>query len=566
MLRGSMRRLISRAWFRIALAAALVIVGLAPIGAPILSDNAWRQATLPSDGGHNSTQARPFTYRWTAEAGQATRIERSDDGGQSWHGVADIPATIAQLQAVRGDEQTVIARSPRSIWVSRDGGASWTQASGLPSKALALAVSGKEAGLLLVGTESAGLLVSRDLGESWQPMADAALADGNRAALAVTALALDPNDDSIIYAATGIWLGTSTTRLTPIGTFVSVDGGQRWLQHRRSPVDAAPITQLTPIASHPLAVLAGDGQNTQTLALTLTPDLQSTLESADAGLRAAAARAMGLLGDAAAAPLLLARLTDDNALVGERAAEALGSLGDTSVVPALLVALDAPDGAVRGRAAVALGLLRAEAAVDQLGALLGAGGPLTARHAAEALAAIGTPDALAALLVPLADAEMTPARHAAMAGLEASGANAAPALAVALSAQNVVLRANAAEMLGYLRTPTSTGALAAALKDGEPAVRTQAAWALGEIGTAEARSALATAVQAEADTAARMAAATALARVDATTSSRATSFGEVLLAQLAQMPASRWTLMALFMALAAALLWLGPRQAHVRLR
>lgn len=568
MILGWMRRMIAGSWFRIALAVALVMVGFAPIGVPILSDNSWRQARSSFDDGANSTpQPAPFTYRWTTDDAQTTAVERSDDSGQTWYGVAKIPAVIAQLEAMRGDEQVVVARSAEAIWVSRNGGSSWSLAEATASRPLALAVTGKDARLLMVGTESVGLLISRNLGESWQTVSDSLLTDSGTAPLAVTALAVDPEDDSILYAAASIWLGTTTAHLTPIGVFVSVDQGQNWLMLDRAALGAAPFTQLNPVKGQPLTVTTLDAQGAHTtLSLSLSAELTSLLESQDAGLRASAARAIGLIGDAAAAPALLARLTDPDLLAGDRAAEALGRLGDASVVPALLDALEAENEAVAARAARTLGLLRAEAAVSRLGEMLQSGGPLVTRYAAEALATISGPDALAALLAPLADAEMTPARHAAMVGLEVVGADAVAPLAAALTAQNVALRANAAEMLGYLQAASSTDALVRALADAEPSVRAEAAWALGEIGTTEARSALAAAVQNEADVTAKAAATSALARVDAAASDRSTSFGAALLAQAAQIPASRWTFMALFIMLAAALLWLGPRQTSMRLR
>lgn len=567
MLKKWLRYTISHPFIRIALATALLIAGLAPVGAPILSESAWRQAA-PSDPGTNTpSEQTPFTYRWTVNDAQATRVERSDDGGATWHGVAEIPATIAQLQAVRGDEQIVAARSAEAIWVSRDGGSSWSLTKALPSRPLSLAVTSKETGMLLVGTESLGLLVSRDLGGDWQANSNPMPADSGIAPLAVNALTVDPTDDNILYAASGLWLGTSTARLTPIGTFASVDGGQHWLMLARAPLGASSIIDLDPVEGKPLTIAALDTQGTRTtLALTLNADLISLLESPEAGVRAATARALGLIGDPAAAPVLLAGLTDPDPLAGDRAAEALGRLGDTSIVPALLNALEDPNETAAARAARVLGMLRATAAVDRLGEMLQSDRPLVIRSAAEALAAIGSPDALAALLVPLADAEMTPGRHAAMAGLEAVGADAVAPLTAALTAQNADLRANAAEMLGYLPATSSTAALVRALDDAEPSVRAEAAWALGEIGTAEARSALAAAARTEADATAKTAAASALARVDAANSGRSTSFNALLLAQFSQISASRWTFMVLSMALAAALLWVSPRQARLQRR
>ncbi len=70
---------------------------------------------------------------------------------------------------------------------------------------------------------------SNDGGASWQPVDSAVLSGGYVAPLAVTALAIDPEDEQIIYAATNIWLGTNTAHLTPLGVAVSVDGGRQWL-------------------------------------------------------------------------------------------------------------------------------------------------------------------------------------------------------------------------------------------------------------------------------------------------------------------------------------------------
>lgn len=563
-----MRRIVSRSWVRIPLAVALVMVGLAPVGVPILSDNSWRSAGLP-DGGSvaPAAAAEPFVYRWSAEANQDTTIERSDDGGQVWHAVASLPAEIAQIAAVPGDEQVALARGADAIWITRDGGASWTRTAALPSRPLALAVGPASRGAVFVGTESLGLMVSRDQGASWQAITDETLAAGGAGPLAVTALALDPGDDSIVYAATGLWLGTASARLTPLGAFVSLDSGQHWLTLASASLAAEPLVQLSPVAGEPLTVTALDGRNERTtLALALSGELVSLLESSEPGVRASAARAIGLIGDPAAAPALLASLTDPDPLAGDQAAEALGRVGDAAVEPALLAALNAENETVAARAAHVLGMLGAESAVAPLGELLRSGTPLAARSAAEALAAIGSPDALAALMAPLADAEMTPARHAAMAGLEAAGAGALAPLTAALVAQSATLRTNAAAMLGYLPAASSTDALVRALGDAEPAVRAEAAWALGEIGAAEARTALAAAAQAEGDAAARSAATSALARIDAEVSAQATSFGSALMARASQISASRWTFMALLLMLAAALLLLGPRPPALRTR
>lgn len=555
--------LLTKTWARIALAVALLLIGLAPIGAPILSDNTWREA--PADTDAAAPIAQPFTYRWANDA-ESARIERSDDGGQTWYGVASLPEQVEQIQTVAGDEQSVVARTARTIWVSRDAGATWAQAAALPSKPLALAVTGKATNLLAVGTESAGLVFSRDLGATWQNSADPNLTGIGGASVAVTALSVNPADDTILYAATGVWLGTSTTRLTPLGIFVSADGGQHWTMMEQLPLSATPVLRLTPVADQPLTVIAGDDASTHTVSLAATPERLAALESEDAGVRAATARLVGLIGDPIAAPALLAHLTDTDVLAGNLAAEALGRTGNRAVVPDLLGLLASDSVDVRARAATALGLLKVEAATPQLGEMLVNDDSPARNRAAEALAAIGTREALAGLARPLADRDLTPARQAAMSGLERAGSQANDVLVAALAAEEPALRANAAEMLGWLQADPATPALAEALYDADPTVRSQAAWALGEIGSSSARQALAAALKVEGDEAARTVVSAALERSERTSLGEAAQFtwGEALLNQLAAMPAGRWTFLGLSMLLAAVLLFLGPRPMRER--
>ncbi len=108
--------LASRPWLRIALAVGLVIAGLAPVGAPILSESTWRQPLAAA------AAAQPFMYRSGASAAGVTPVERSDDGGNTWHAVSPLAGTVSQLEAVRGNEQVVYAQGLSAVWISQDGG------------------------------------------------------------------------------------------------------------------------------------------------------------------------------------------------------------------------------------------------------------------------------------------------------------------------------------------------------------------------------------------------------------------------------------------------------------
>lgn len=100
--------------------------------------------------------------------------------------------------------------------------------------------------------------------------------------------------------------------------------------------------------------------------------LFGVLDSNDHVLRAAAADALGWIGDARAVPALIGilRQTSDHEAVREVAAEALGKLGHADAVPHLIAALTDPNEWVRRAAAVSLGVLGDTSAVEPLSALL----------------------------------------------------------------------------------------------------------------------------------------------------------------------------------------------------
>ena len=150
---------------------------------------------------------------------------------------------------------------------------------------------------MFVGTESVGLLRSDDGGASWQPVDSEALSRGNAAPLAVTALAIDPENEQIVYAATNIWLGTSTAHLTPLGVAVSVDGGRQWLQLSTALLSDTPVWHLEPVAGQPLSVVTVNNTGSHTVSLKMSPVLLGLLQDDDPAVRASAARAIGLIGD-----------------------------------------------------------------------------------------------------------------------------------------------------------------------------------------------------------------------------------------------------------------------------
>jgi len=169
---------------------------------------------------------------------------------------------------------------------------------------------------------------------------------------------------------------------------------------------------------------------------------------------------------------LLASDTDDR--VRQAAASSLGRLGDASAAPALIAALKDALPSMRFAAVRSLGALRARAAVPALSALLGDPDASMRRTVAQELGQIGDPAAKDALKAALTDAD------------EAT-------------------RLEAADALAQMGDASGQAAASAGLNSANPVSRRRAALALARGGDASALSALDAAFATEKDRATRSA-------------------------------------------------------------
>ena len=99
--------------------------------------------------------------------------------------------------------------------------------------------------------------------------------------------------------------------------------------------------------------------------------LHQAVSYPDGGVRAAAIRALGRIGDPSALELVLDRLQDGSPAVRDEVAFALGLLGDPSGLRAVEILARDTDAGVRARAADALGMLADPASAESLVALIG---------------------------------------------------------------------------------------------------------------------------------------------------------------------------------------------------
>jgi len=124
------------------------------------------------------------------------------------------------------------------------------------------------------------------------------------------------------------------------------------------------------------------------------------LRAKEKGVRADAARALGVLGEPAL-PVLLLALQDPDWVVRYRAVEGLGFIKGSRIDSLLLPALDDPRDHVRYMAAKLLGIRQASGAVKYLERLLGDENEYVRRSAAKALGEIAVPTSRTALEVAL---------------------------------------------------------------------------------------------------------------------------------------------------------------------
>jgi HEAT repeat protein len=395
--------------------------------------------------------------------------------GQAW-------MTSARIVGLAWAGGRLFAATPNTLYYTDrpSSAVSWTRSGPLPDSITAVAAP--KPGTIYLGTATSGIYRSLDAGESWQPAwTGLGLYAGQM--VRITALRADPREAEVLYAAADYVVGSTHVQASAAGVFVTVDGGETW-QPLGGPgfPEARHASGMVVVPGNPLNVQAVTAEGLQGYA----PDIMAllaALESAAPQERAAAARQLGYARPQGVWGELLDLLDDPEPPVRMAAADALGRIGDPAAIPGLLVAVEHPSEVVRVSAARALGLIGVESAVAPLRLMLLQGKGMEIGVAAEALARIGSPEAIDALLVALEEPGRSARWHAALAAVEHVGEPAVEPLVARLDSQDANVRRNAAQALGWTGSHSASQALAQVLgKDPDAHVREQAAWALGNIG------------------------------------------------------------------------------------
>ena len=196
-------------------------------------------------------------------------------------------------------------------------------------------------------------------------------------------------------------------------------------------------------------------------------------------VRQHAVETLGVIGDVAAAEVLITALADDDRGVRRQAGKALAMIGPEVVKP-LIRALSHSDREVRRQVAKVLGMMRDIRTVEPLVAALEDCDSGVRWQAAEALGKMGK-GAVAPLVAVLGESG-SGVRWWAAAALEHMGTVAVDSLMKVLIAGKWEMRQQAAEVLGTIQDAQAVEPLVMALGDSNDGVRRRAAAALEKIG------------------------------------------------------------------------------------
>ncbi len=183
-------------------------------------------------------------------------------GGQQY-----LEEPVLQIAADNTGAGLAFVRTTRNLYRAEEGGLSWSVVEGLKSWPTALAIANRYPATVYVGTADRGVLTSTD-GREWTMANDGlGLVPGSR--LYVDALAVDPAQLDVVYAAVSYLTGSTQVHHSPVGVTMSTNGGASW--SGLYPNTPMAVVDLMPLAGQTGAVYALTATSRTPLALGRAP-------------------------------------------------------------------------------------------------------------------------------------------------------------------------------------------------------------------------------------------------------------------------------------------------------
>lgn len=178
-----------------------------------------------------------------------------------------VDAPILEVAADSTGAGMAFFRTESKLFRSENGGMSWAPVDTLSSVPTALQVANSKPPVVYVGTVDRGVLRS-DTGVAWMSANDGlGMAPGTR--LRVDALAVDPQQPGVLYAATSVLFGSTTVHQTPAGVHMTTSAGNEWSPIVRS--SDVPAAGLLPVSGRTGAVYSVSNVSRTPLALGIAP-------------------------------------------------------------------------------------------------------------------------------------------------------------------------------------------------------------------------------------------------------------------------------------------------------
>lgn len=224
-------------------------------------------------------------------------------------GQTELDEPVKQVVTDNTGAGLTFVRTTMDLYRAENGGLSWAQVENLGSAPTALAVVNSIPATVYVGTADRGIVATHD-GMTWELANDGlGMMPGTR--LFVNALAADPAQLDVLYAAISYLTGSTQVHQSPVGVTMSTDGGASWSGLANNTADM--VAELMPVAGSTGAVYALTATSRTPLALGTAPVIGETAVVAAAPAAPAASATSVLswvIAGLAAAALVFALVYD----------------------------------------------------------------------------------------------------------------------------------------------------------------------------------------------------------------------------------------------------------------